>query len=101
VTDELPWEPPAEAIIIGDGHAIVFAEYQGETAGINEWHRKSDGTWCCGWAPFNGSAWVRNFEGRVVGWDVVQREPLTITPSLLCRACGNHGFITNGKWVKA
>lgn len=33
------------------------------------------------------------------GWDVLSVEPLTLSPSLLCRVCGHHGFITNGKWV--
>lgn len=38
-------------------------------------------------------------------WQVQSWEPLTLTPSLLCvpgkTGCGDHGFITNGKWVKA
>lgn len=91
--------PPASAVDIGGGHMIDFAEYKGETAGINDWHRKPDGSWCRGWVSFNGSEWGKNFPGN--GWDVAQREPLTLTPSLLCRACGDHGFITNGKWVPA
>jgi len=33
------------------------------------------------------------------GWDVVSLEPLTISPSLLCRVCGHHGFVRNGRWV--
>jgi hypothetical protein len=32
------------------------------------------------------------------GWTLVQKEPLTVTPSLLCRECGLHGFITDGEW---
>lgn len=35
------------------------------------------------------------------GWTLVSKEPLTISPSLLCRGCGTHGFITNGQWVPA
>ena len=35
------------------------------------------------------------------GHFIQQREPLTITPSILCPDCGTHGFITNGRWVKA
>lgn len=34
-------------------------------------------------------------------WKVVQQEPLTVTPSINCTECGTHGFITEGKWVKA
>lgn len=31
----------------------------------------------------------------------VSIEPLSITSSLLCKRCGWHGFITEGKWVPA
>ncbi len=34
-------------------------------------------------------------------WTLVSREPLTLAPSLLCRACGDHGFIREGRWVPA
>src|SRR5215472_13312006 len=33
-------------------------------------------------------------------WQVVSFDPLTLTPSVLCK-CGDHGFITNGQWVAA
>ena len=33
------------------------------------------------------------------GWHVVSKDPLTLTPSLLCTGCGTHGFITDGRWV--
>jgi hypothetical protein len=91
--------PPDSAIDIGCDHRITFASYQGETAGANVWHLTAAGTWCVGWSPFNGSAWAKMFGNQ--GWDVVQREPLTLSPSLLCRACQDHGFIREGHWVKA
>jgi Family of unknown function (DUF6527) len=31
-------------------------------------------------------------------WQLAQAEPLTVTPSILCKLCGCHGFITNGAW---
>lgn len=34
-------------------------------------------------------------------WRVVQAEPLTVTPSIHCLACGTHGWITNGEWIPA
>lgn len=34
-------------------------------------------------------------------WEVQQWEPLTITPSVLCRTCGCHGWIREGRWVPA
>jgi hypothetical protein len=94
-------EPPANAVDIGSGHKISFAEYQGEVAGITDWHRKPDGAWCCGWVAFKGSKWEKGFPQGIAAWNVTQREPLTLSPSLLCRACGDHGFITNGRWIKA
>lgn len=96
-------EPEADAIDIGGDHKITYTEYEGEPAGIVEWHKKADGQWCRGWVPFRQSAWGRGFENNPgwQGWDVVQREPLTLSPSILCRACGSHGFIREGKWVQA
>lgn len=32
-------------------------------------------------------------------WKVMQWEPLTLTPSILCRQCGLHGWIRDGEWV--
>lgn len=32
------------------------------------------------------------------GWRVIQVEPLTVSPSILCDRCKTHGFITNGMW---
>lgn len=96
--------PPVDAVSTGDGFAMTFTMYEGEHAGIVEWHRKANGKWCRGWVPFRGSKWSMLFEGRgseYQCWDVSQRDPLTLSPSILCRACGNHGFIRNGKWEKA
>lgn len=33
------------------------------------------------------------------GWTLHSLDPLHIEPSLLCRACGAHGFIRGGRWV--
>lgn len=37
-------------------------------------------------------------EGRPM-WTVVSKEPLTLTPSIVCGCNGQHGFITNGVYV--
>jgi len=34
-------------------------------------------------------------------WQISSWDPLTISPSLLQRDCGDHGFIREGKWVRA
>jgi len=33
------------------------------------------------------------------GWQVVQVQPLTLSPSILCGVCQKHGYIRDGKWV--
>lgn len=51
----------------------------------------------------NGRRWIDTIplSGAPHGWNLVQREPLTVSPSLLCPNCGTHGFITDGRWVQA
>lgn len=39
--------------------------------------------------------------GKEKCWTVMQRVPLTVAPSIECKACGTHGFIRNGAWVDA
>lgn len=92
--------PPEGAICIGGDRYIAYAQYQDEPAGINEYHRNPAGAWCAGWVPFRGSAWAKQFEhiDGYQAWDVVSREPLTLSPSIKCRACGNHGHIKGGVW---
>lgn len=33
--------------------------------------------------------------------EVENTDPWTLTPSLLCDLCGLHGFIRDGKWIRA
>lgn len=33
------------------------------------------------------------------GHTILQADPLTISPSILCPDCGTHGFIRDGRWV--
>lgn len=53
---------------------------------------------CGGWVPVNDGD---------RGWAYSSEDPLTLTPSIRC-GCdvkqpgrGQHGFITNGRWVNA
>lgn len=34
-------------------------------------------------------------------WQVHSWKPLTLSPSLLCTECGDHGYIRQAKWVRA
>lgn len=63
-------------------------------------HRKADGAICMGHVHFDGEAVRKVFPGASI-WQVQSQEPLTLSPSLLCCACGDHGFIRDGKWVRA
>jgi hypothetical protein len=89
---------------LGDGHRLVFSEYKGEArVGANVLHPpvegKCDGQ---GWIAFEDTSWSRLFATNPIAtWKVETREPFTISPSILCRACGDHGFIRDGKWVRA
>lgn len=89
---------------LGDGHKIRFAEYKGEIAGGNVLHPPVEGK-CSGdgWVAFAGRAWAKEFSNNkgFQAWKVESVEPLTLSPSILCRACGDHGFIRKGKWVRA
>ena len=83
---------------IGEGVSIELRRmpHAAMPAGVAYKHPNGKGGECEGWAPFTGTP-----GGRDDGWDVQSLEPLTISPSLLCRACGHHGFIREGKWVPA
>lgn len=93
-----------DEIDLGDGHRIVFSGYQGEKrVGANVVHPPVEGK-CSGdgWIAFENTSWSRQFTTHPIAtWKVEQAEPFTISPSILCRACGDHGFIRDGKWVRA
>ncbi len=91
----------SEPLDLGDNHTLRFAEYEGERSGATVRHLTPDGKKCSGWIAFEGRAWAKSFEGKIATWKVEQEDPLTLSPSLLCRACGDHGFIRLGKWVRA
>jgi hypothetical protein len=92
----------ANRIDLGDDHWLAYTDYQGERAGASQGHKRADGTECVGFIAFEGRAWARSFgPGAIATWKVEQEEPLTLSPSLLCRSCGDHGFIRDGKWVRA
>lgn len=75
-------------------------QYEGipdvEKAGATVSHRKPDGSECASGVMFAGTP-----ASDDVTWTVESWEPLTLSPSLLCRLCGDHGFIRDGRWVPA
>jgi hypothetical protein len=91
-------------IAIGEGRTVepVVGADGETTVGYIERHPKPDnlanrnrgvvGDPCSGFVQFagDGARWTRE-----------QADPLTLSPSIACRTCGNHGFIRDGKWVPA
>lgn len=89
-------------IDIGDNHHIRFVQYEGDLrSGIDDKHLTKDGKECRGFLAIRGGAWDKSFNGSIASWDMLNADPLTLSPSVLCRVCGDHGFIREGKWVKA
>lgn len=91
-------------IDLGDNHTLTFSSYKGECkVACSIKHLTLDGKECNGFIAFRGRSWEKSFNphNQITAWDVVQDEPLTLTPSILCPVCGDHGFVTNGRWIKA
>lgn len=86
------WEPddlPANRELYGVPLPVV------EKAGATVYHGD------CASAVHFDLPEIRKFFGERHVWQVVSWDPLTLTPSLLCMRCGDHGFVRDGKWVRA
>ena len=91
---------------LDDDNAITwtYAKGDSEPNGGLHWHRKKEVLelsatpgWCV------GGFYIKP-EGNPAGapmWTLESKEPVTVSPSLLCRSCGQHGFIRGGKWIGA
>lgn len=92
-----------DIIETGPGYSLTPVEFAGDDpvriVGYQERHPRPDnGEPCVGfiWVDATSKAHV---DGPV--WTVEQADPLTLSPSIKCRSCGNHGFVREGKWVPA
>lgn len=70
-----------------------------EKYGLRIYHHNQDGKWCAGFVTFAGDV-QREVAPNAATWDVQSWNPLTLSPSVLC-SCGDHGFIREGRWVRA
>ena len=97
-----PYRP--NRIDIGGGHEISYyttGEDDDHThVGLIDSHLKPDGSPCSGGSIVFDLPQNADFPGHD-RWQVISEEPLTLSPSLLCRACGSHGWIRDGAWVEA
>jgi hypothetical protein len=101
---------------IGYDHRIAFTSWHPDRAlnpqyegipDVERWgliveHKKPDGSDCAGAITFDGEVQQR-VHPQAPKWVVESWDPLTVSPSLLCRAegCTDHGFIRDGRWVPA
>ncbi len=85
---------------IGSGVWIEYVLESGgdDVYGIMVGHMDEDGSECRGMVPFKT---LTNHEMTGVRWTVEQEDPLTLSPSILRRNCGLHGYIRDGQWVGA
>ena len=70
-------------------------------------HRARDGSWCLSAINFDLPEMRKWLKPKSL-WQVQSWEPLTLSPSILCKApladgteCGDHGFIRGGRWIPA
>jgi hypothetical protein len=93
--DDLPWQDI--------GHGVSACEFRYEAASqlhIAYLHKCS----IEGLERHRGLAFAAvpvSDSGAGRDWKLEHREPLTISPSLLCMTCNHHGFIRDGKWIPA
>lgn len=88
-----PWD-----FVLGSGHyARLVSGSDGQEAGVVEYHRTTATPtgWCSGLVLWRDGGLARPV------WTLVSREPLTLSPSIVCRTCGVHGWIENGLWRDA
>jgi hypothetical protein len=88
-------------IDLGGGVEItpITDEATGERVGVMERHVCADERLSRCYVPFEGAS-PDLFPGPS-RWGVVQDEPLTLSGSVLCRTCGKHGWIREGRWTEA
>ena len=80
----------------GLGVRFEVRRMDGRIAGVAIWHPRPDGQGEC-----NIYGWVSFKPDWDDGWDLVSESPLTISPSILCRGCGHHGYVRDGRWEPA
>lgn len=111
--------PDSFDVDLGDGHWLEYVgwhpdrdtpsnaeRFSGiadiERCGATVYHlsTKTESGMCAGFVHFDTPELARVFTNPHSRWQVISWEPLTLSPSILC-SCGDHGFIRDGRWVRA
>lgn len=105
---------PNEPLDLGHGHTLRFVAWQPDRelnpqyadipdcdrVGAYVYHSTPDGKPCSGYVCFDTAPEPLRGDNTQT-WHVESSEPLTLSPSLLCRGCGDHGFVREGRWQPA
>lgn len=100
-----PYEGREDEFDLGDGCSFTWLYASGgeQLIGLIEYHPKPEGApgiYCGGyiaWVDTGGN--TGRAKHHLIAGSPGDEEHLTIHPSLLCRTCGHHGFIRDGRWV--
>jgi hypothetical protein len=106
--------PGGNSFDLGDGHRGEYSAWapdrelnpqHADRPDVDRWgliifHTSAEtGGPCAGFVTFSGDV-QREVAPDADTWDVLSWDPLTISPSVQC-SCGDHGFIQEGRWVRA
>lgn len=107
------WDPDIE---LNPQYEDIAEHLPIDPAGAHIWHPAAEGSECrnhhnwsgddkldklgLGSVTFNHELLPDSIGGDA-RWTLINFDPLTIAPSVLCRSCGDHGFVRDGKWVPA
>lgn len=93
-----------EPIDLGPGRTLRLVPWpyaespDAEPYGADYEHpRPDDGRGCVGFIVLD-TATAREHSPSEERWTVESWSPLTLSPSLLCVSCGDHGFVRAGRW---
>lgn len=104
----------ADVIDLGDGHTGEWSGWHPDrelnpqhegVPDVEKWglvihHTAPNGAACAGFVTLDGDVQRHVEPHRANRWTVENWNPLTLSPSVLC-SCGDHGFIREGRWVRA
>lgn len=107
----------ADPLYLGHRHVATFTRWAPDRelnpqfadvadidpCGVMVRHPRANGRGSCASAILFDLPGIEHLRGdppRPV-WTLVSLDPLHVEPSLLCRECGDHGFIRDGVWVPA
>lgn len=86
------------------GHGVqleILAASGRQEARFDYTHPRPDGAGRCAGGGWLDTPGIEPEFPESPHWTVESWEPITLSPSLLCGACGHHGFVREDRWVPA